>query len=179
MNEFAGLSDELTCLRPRDSYQRTGQNSLLTVFDSKQQVDVAILDVGKAFDTVPHDSFFNKTANYGDNGRLLSFLKHRLINVVEGEDSKCIEYGVPQGTVLGSLVFLSSYIRPNTQDHVTSRHVTSMYLCRRVSAVQIKQEHIQDSIHLQIYLLSLETWAEIWGMKFNARNANLDSKVPE
>ena len=86
---------------------------LLKSFDKKKiQMDVAILDFSKVFDTVPHDKLLYKMNRYGVQGNTLkwlsSFLKDRTMNVVvEGEESKSVkvESGAPQGTVLGPLMF--------------------------------------------------------------------------
>ena len=81
--------------------------------ENSLQVDVAILDFSKAFDTAPHNHLLWKIENYGIKGELLtwlsSFLKAIVMNiVVEGEHSKSthVESGVPQGTVLGPLISL-------------------------------------------------------------------------
>ena len=86
---------------------------LFKSFDQNIQVDVAILDFSKAFDTVPHDKLLHKIDLYGIQGITLkwlsSFMKDRTMKVVvEGEQSKrvAVESGVPQGTVLGLLMFL-------------------------------------------------------------------------
>ena len=72
-----------------------------------------ILDFSKAFNIVPHKELLHKLKHYGINGSvhkwLTSFLtKPYMRVVVEGEHSKSVyvEYLVPQGTVLGPLLFL-------------------------------------------------------------------------
>ena len=65
---------------------------LLKSFDKKIQMDVAILDFSKAFDTVPHDKLLYKMNRYGVQGNTLkwlsSFLKDRTMKVVVKARSK-------------------------------------------------------------------------------------------
>ena len=91
----------------------TTANDLVTSFDNNKQVDVAVLDFSKAFDTVPHGKLLHKLEQYGIDGPLHSwftcFLTEREMRVVlEGSSPEPthVDSGVLQGTVLGPLPFL-------------------------------------------------------------------------
>ena len=86
---------------------------LLKAHNSNAQIDCAILDFSKAFDTVPHKKFLHKLSAYGINGQihawLTQFLTARTMQVVlEGQTTHQVTVGsgVPQGTVLGPILFL-------------------------------------------------------------------------
>ena len=77
-------------------------HDLLQASDRNIQMDIAILDFSKAFDTVPHDRLLQKLEAYSIRVNLhkwlSSFLKDRQMNVVvEGEHSESayVESRVP------------------------------------------------------------------------------------
>jgi hypothetical protein len=71
------------------------------------------LDLQKAFDTVNHDILLKKLYNYGIRGIVYQWFKSYLTNRRQFtciddtiSDNLCVTCGVPQGSVLGPLLFL-------------------------------------------------------------------------
>ena len=99
--------------------------------DGKLQVDTAILDFSKAFDKVTHSRLLYKLDYYGIIGNLHSWLSSFLYGhsqqvVADGTKSSIckITSGVPQGSVLGPILFLVyiNDITINTHSEISRRH---------------------------------------------------------
>ena len=119
---------------------------------------------------MPHDKLLQKLDNYGVRGNILQwltcFLKNRKMNVVvEGEhsDSVPVESGVPQGTVLGPLMFLCHI--NDLPDTVESSVRLFADDCLLYCPIRSRNDHLI----LQKDLQELEKWANLWGMQFNAK----------
>jgi len=154
----------------------TTLNDLLTEHDQGNQIDIAILDFSKAFGTVPHDKLLHKLHQYGIRGplhtRLSNFLTQRKMRtIVEGEQSEetSVDSGVPQGTVLGPIMFLCHI--NDLPDAVTSSVRLFADDCRLYRNIK----HQEDHQKLQKDLENLEHWATKWGMRFNAKKCYIMS----
>ena len=87
--------------------------SIRAALDKKRIAGGIFVDLQKAFDTVNHEILINKLNYHGIRGKVnewfLSYLTNRIQYVsILGFDSgiKYIKHGVPQGSVLGPLLFL-------------------------------------------------------------------------
>ena len=122
-----------------------------------KQTGRILLDFSKAFDKVAHEKLIQKLHHYGIRGDTLNWIKDFLENrkqavVINGVNSNCIPVssGVPQGPVLGPILFLV-YIN-DLPEQVKSRvrlfaDDTAMYLAL--------SSHAEGQV-LQNDLLSLE-----------------------
>ena len=133
------------------------------------QTDVVLMDFSKAFDKVPHQRLMLKLNHYGVRGPILkwteNFLSKREQRVVldgERSDYVAVRSGVPQGTVLGPLLFLV-YINDLPEATISSK--VRLFADDAVVYKKITSPH--DSALLQEDLNRLLQCEQTWQMSFH------------
>ena len=133
-----------------------------------KQVDLVLLDFSKAFDKVSHPKLLFKLSQHGVKGNTLNWIRAFLVGrtqavVLEGESSMEVPVtsGVPQGSVLGPLLFLL-YINDLPQN-IQSQ----VRLFADDTAVYLTVDSSEDRDTLQADLDTLQEWERAWDMEFN------------
>jgi ribonuclease P/MRP protein subunit RPP40 len=151
--------------------------------DEGKPVDVIYLDFAKAFDKVPYRRLFSKLRSHGIGGNVAEWIEAWLTNRKQkvGLDKKYSDWssvvsGVPQGSVLGPLLFLI-YIN-DLDEGITSKlgkFADDTKVARAVSnngEVDILRED----------LCNIFQWSVDWQMSFNLDKCtvmHLGSKNPQ
>jgi hypothetical protein len=137
--------------------------------DNGKEIRVVFLDIRKAFDKVWHKGLLHKLTLCGIRGNLLSWFEDYLIGrqqrvIINGQRSEwaSVNAGVPQGSVLGPLLFLI-YINDSTSN---IRHCNAR-LFADDTCLFIEVEDRRDSANLiDTDLRNIDTWAKDWLVQF-------------
>ena len=177
LDEHHVLSDCQHGFRRRRSCETqllTLSDELVKSLNTNKQHDLAVLDFSKAFDRVPHRRLLAKLHHYGIRGHTLKWIEAFLTDrtqkvIVDGATSEPapVVSGVPQGSVLGPILFLvfindlplevSSKTRLFADDCVVYREIN----------------HMQDCTALQEDLDKLASWEKKWGMSFHPEKCSI------
>jgi len=163
--------------------KRSCETQLISTIDdfsqclnSKSQIDAILLDFSKAFDKVDHEGVLLKLSHYGIRNSTLSWIRSFLIGrsqkvFVEGTTSAArpVVSGVPQGTVLGPLLFLV-YINDISENLSKD---TKIRLFADDSLLYRPIRSIDDCISLQKDLDLLQKWEITWKMEFHPQKCQL------
>ena len=149
-------------------------NDLSSSLDKGIQTDMLVLDFSKAFDGVPHQRLLRILEHFGVRDTIhswiASFLSGRTQSVVvEGSSSDRVPVvsGVPQGSVLGPMLFLL-FIN-DLPEKITSN--SRLFADDCIVYRQIKG--ISDCEALQEDLNMLAEWETKWGMAFHLQKCSV------
>lgn len=134
--------------------------------DNHEPIDVIYLDFEKAFDKVPTEFLLYKLEHFGVRGKLLrlleGFLTVRTFQVrVDSSLSKehKVHSGVPQGSVLGPLLFIT-YI----SDLYQGLHTNNATFA---DDGNLYTNPLLHRVDLQMDLNNIKAWTHKWGMPLN------------
>ena len=144
------------------------------ILDAGGTIDVCYMDFTKAFDKVPDRRLITKLHNHGIQGKLLdwirSFLEHRQQRlVINGQYSTWsnVTSGIPQGSVLGPLVFVI-YIN-DLPDTVLSQ----VFLFADDTKMYRQIQDASDRHTFQEDISKLQEWADKWLLRFHPDKCKL------
>ena len=177
LDEHKVLSDKQHAFRKWHSCENqlaTVINDWTKILDNKGQVDTFKLDFEIAFYTPPHELLKSRLFSYGIGGKTLkwinAFLCYRqqrvVVNGVKSDWAPVVS-GVPQGTVLGPLLF-SLLINDITADIESE---IRLFADDCVCYHEIKDK--EDTLKLQRDIDRLGNWATKWGMRFQPVKCNM------
>ena len=141
---------------------------MLSEYDQCRAIDILYLDFQKAFDKVPHRRLMTKIRALGIQGVLAEWIENWLTDrrqrvVVNGETSSwaSVTSGVPQGSVLGPLLFII-YINDIDVGIVSriAKFADDTKLGGNASSIKKIEELHSD-------LIKIGEWSERWQMPFN------------
>ena len=150
-------------------------NDVTMWLDQGFNVDLVLFDFSKAFDVVCHTVLIEKFSKLGITGKLLDWIREFLIgremNVVVDHkisNPRAVRSGVPQGSVLGPLLFL---IYVNFLTHSVLAQ-TKIFADDLKLYIKIKTDSgpsiLSDMLMCQQAIDSLFNVSKSWGLKMNS-----------
>ena len=155
-------------------------NKITSSIDSKNNVIGIFLDLSKAFDTINHDILLSKLSHYGVRVSAFEWLKSYLSGRTQftsfnnhDSTSHDIICGVPQGSILGPLLFilylLASHKNLHTLIHSINNelgHVSTWFKANKLSLninktnfMLFKNKH--DNRHIPAFNITIDNSTDI------------------
>ena len=160
--------------RSTDTALHSFLKPIYSALDSKQCTIATFLDLKKAFDSIPHDSLLQKLRYFGITGKPLKLLESYLTGRKQfvshsnnNSPTVHISYGVPQGSILGPILFLI-YINDITRAAPSLSF--SLYVDdTTVTITRPTMEEAQSTINSE--LSSINKWINANGLTLNVEKS--------
>ncbi|KAF2354606.1 Reverse transcriptase domain [Trinorchestia longiramus] len=134
------------------------------IYDRTKAVDLAYLDFQKAFDKVPHERLMAKVEAHGIRGNYSRWIRNWLTSRTrvmihdQASDSTLVTLGVPQGSVLGPLLFII---------YINNLDVEIFSKINKFVDFYHKAFTEKDRVTIQSDVNRLLQWTETWQISFN------------
>ena len=150
-------------------------NDILLSLDKGEEVILVLLDFSSAFDTIKHDILLERLRlRFGIGGKAIkwieSYLFRRTQTVVIGNErssSQTISQGVPQGSVLGPILF-TLYTSP-LEDIINTHNVHKMFYAddTQLYITFTRNDHVDVAAEISNCVRSVKEWSQVNGLKLN------------
>ena len=143
-------------------------DNICNATDNREHVIGVFLDFAKAFDTVNHRMLLGKFAHYGIRGNILQWIQNYLSNRQQRVKLSNITCGVPQGSILGPLLFL---IYINDLTTLCDKILTIMFADDTSIFIQGNNIHEME-IAMNSEIKRLSIWLKINKLSLNIKKTH-------
>ena len=147
-------------------------NDLTSFYDTNKQLDIIYLDFSKAFDKVSHEKLLHVLRHYKIHKNLLSWIENYLSGrtqstLVDDTYSSTIQVtsGVPQGSVLGPLLFITYLQDLINKINTTCKLVTVYAFADDLKLLSPCTKDLQRALNI------VNTWVNEWDLLINAEKS--------
>ena len=151
-------------------------DKITAMLDEGKAADIIYLDYSKAFDKICHSKLIKKLEAHGIRGNVQRWISEWLRDrqqwvEIKGCKSsrKPVTSGVPQGSVLGPLLFII-YIN-DIDIEANNIDILRKFADDTKGAKEI--DGPEDAAHLQNCINNLEEWGKKWSMEFNVKKCKI------
>ena len=150
-------------------------DKIIEAFSNNEHIIGIFMDLSKAFDTIDHKILIHKLQHYGIRGRALSWFinylqdRQQYVSFQSHESHKLnIKSGVPQGSILGPLLFII-YIN----DIVNSAPLLNFIVFADDTSISFSHKNIETLItQLNSELLKISRWFKSNKLSLNVSKTN-------